>query len=85
MKPTIRTEIEAIALELWKNGFDNAKWPPHYNSMVTTPEAVDAIMSKLNELIGEDEVSKARADKLRQSPPWQRNQLRAEMRLRAGL
>lgn len=34
------------------------------------------------EVIGEDEISKARPDKLRQSPPWQRNQLRAEQRLR---
>lgn len=36
----------------------------------------------LESLIGEDEVSRARDDKLRQSPPWQRNQLRKELRER---
>jgi len=32
-------------------------------------------------VVGEDEVSKARPDKLRQSPPWQRNQLRNDQRI----
>ena len=31
-------------------------------------------------VVGEDEVPKARPDKLRQSPPWQRNQLRNDQR-----
>lgn len=32
------------------------------------------------EALGEDETSKARDDKLKQSPPWQRNQLRSKLR-----
>lgn len=71
-KPTIRTEIEACLPDL----------PRH-----ALPYAVDAIMSKLNELIGEDE------DANRPVPDFLigetnseiRNELRAEMRLRAGL
>lgn len=32
------------------------------------------------EIVGDDEISKARPDKLRQSPPWQRNQFQTKLR-----
>lgn len=48
-------------------------------------EILSQIDTYIKEIIGEDEVSKARPDKLRQSPPWQRNELRAGQRQKAGL
>jgi hypothetical protein len=42
------------------------------------------ILGEVELLIGDDEKSKARPDKLRQSPPWQRNQLRQELRNKAN-
>jgi hypothetical protein len=48
-------------------------------------QAINAyILGEVMELIGDDEKSKARPDKLRQSPPWQRNQLRQELRNKAN-
>lgn len=46
----------------------------------TIKEVRQAILSDLLEIIGEDEHSKARPDKLMQSPPHLRNLLRQELR-----
>lgn len=51
-----------------------------WNNKKTLSEAKQAITELFLSIVGEDEPSKARPDKLKQSPPWQRNQLRQQIR-----
>jgi hypothetical protein len=90
MSDTLRDVLDKIFTKLTpvdidKKGVTYHESKPFISQLDQAETAITAyILGEVMELIGDDEKSKARPDKLRQSPPWQRNQLRQELRNKAN-
>jgi len=84
MTSMTHTEYEDRKNEILCGYFNSINEWDHFEQDIigyeSTVEASKALDTLVFELIGKDEASKARPDKLKQSPPWQRNQLRNNLR-----